>query len=197
MSPKDAPAKDPLSRLVDTLLGGGGHRPVWGQHQPVTGRGRGFDERRFRKALRAYWGAEADPMRVSLAVQDAVFVAGVVQTVSEQLGLDPRDKRRIAAAVVRQITPVVIVAGVTVAAGTAALLTAKLAFLRDFGPGLAVAVVVAMLTAIVLVPAVLAVVGERLFWPHEPWRARRAEGARAMSGEPAGGAFGVGRNQRH
>jgi len=107
VSPKDAPAKDPpnkdpLARLVDTLLGGGGHRPVWGHHQPVMGRGRGFDERRFRKALRAYWGADADTMRVSLAVQDAVFVAGVVQTVSEQLGLDPGDKRRIATAVVRQ-----------------------------------------------------------------------------------------------
>ena len=55
-------------------MGDGGHRPVWGQHQRSTGRG--FDERRFRKSLRAYWGAEADPMRVSLAVQDAVFVAG-------------------------------------------------------------------------------------------------------------------------
>ena len=41
-------------------------------------------------------------MRVSLAVQDAVFVAGVVQTVSEQLGLDADDQRRVAVAVVRQ-----------------------------------------------------------------------------------------------
>jgi hypothetical protein len=92
--------KDPLDRLVDGILGGSGHHPVWGQHQPTTGRG--FDERRFRKALRAYWGAEADPMRVSLAVQDGVFVAGVVKTVVEQLGLGLDDRRRVASAVVRR-----------------------------------------------------------------------------------------------
>jgi len=92
-------AKDPFDTLVDTVLGGSPHRPVWGQHQPTVQRG--FNERRFRKALRAHWGAEADPMRMSLAAQDAVFVAGVVQTVSEQLGLDAEDRRRIAVAVVR------------------------------------------------------------------------------------------------
>ena len=92
--------KDPFDRLVDTILGGGGHRPVWGQHQPRTGRG--FDERRFRKALRAHWGAGADPMRVSLAVQDAAFVAGVVQTVSEQLRLNADDRRRVAVGMVRR-----------------------------------------------------------------------------------------------
>jgi hypothetical protein len=92
--------KDPFDRLVDTVLGGGSHRPVWGQHQRSTGRG--FDERRFRKALRAYWGAEADPMRVSLAVQDASFVAGVVQTVGEHLALNADDRRRVAVGVVRQ-----------------------------------------------------------------------------------------------
>ena len=105
MSPKDpsAPrpsAKDPFEGLVDTLLGSAGHRPVWGQHQRAMVRG--FDERRFRKALRAYWGADADAMRVSLAVQDAVFAAGVTRTVNEQLGLGPDDRRRVAAAVVRR-----------------------------------------------------------------------------------------------
>jgi len=93
-------AKDPFAQLVDTVLGGVGHRPVWGQHH--TGVGRGFDERRFRKALRAYWGADADTMRVSLAVQDAVFVSGVVHMVVEALGLGADDQRRVAAAVVRR-----------------------------------------------------------------------------------------------
>jgi hypothetical protein len=92
--------KDPFDRLVDGILGGGGQHPVWGQHQPRTGRG--FDERRFRKALRAYWGAEADTMRISLAVQDAAFVAGVVKTVVEQLGLGDDDRRRVASAVMRR-----------------------------------------------------------------------------------------------
>lgn len=91
---------DPFERLVDTVLGGGGHHSVWGQHQRRVGGA--FDERRFRKALRLYWGADADQMRVSLAVQDAVFVAGVVRTVSEQLRLSADDQRRVAVAVVRQ-----------------------------------------------------------------------------------------------
>jgi hypothetical protein len=101
VSPKQRSAQDPFERLVDTLLGAHGHHPVWGRHQPRT-IGLGFDERRFRKALRAYWGADADSMRVSLAVQDAVFAAGVTRTVIEQLRLDADDQRRVAAAVVRR-----------------------------------------------------------------------------------------------
>jgi len=93
-------SKDPFDRLVEIILGGGAGHPVWGQRH--TGAGRGFEERRFRKAVRAYWGAEADAMRVSLAVQDASFVAGVVRTVGEQLRLDADDRRRIAVAVTRQ-----------------------------------------------------------------------------------------------
>ncbi len=92
--------KGPFDLLVNAVAGGGGHRPVWSQHQQTAGRG--FDERRFRKALRTYWGSAADPMRVSLAVHDAAFVAGVVQTVSEQLGLDADDRRRVAVAVLRR-----------------------------------------------------------------------------------------------
>jgi hypothetical protein len=93
-------AKDPFTQLVDTVVGGGGHGPVWGQHHR-GGRNR-FDERRFRKALRAYWGPDADSMRVALAVQDAAFVSGVVHMVSETLGLTTDDQHRVAAAVVRR-----------------------------------------------------------------------------------------------
>jgi hypothetical protein len=93
-------AKDPFQALVDTIVGGGGHGAVWGRHQRRIGVG--FNERRFRKALYTYWGEHADGMRVSLATQDAVFVAGVIRTVSEQLRLNDDDRRRVAAAVVRQ-----------------------------------------------------------------------------------------------
>ena len=93
------PAADPFERLVDTVVGGAAHRPVWGQHHRAAVHR--FDDRRFRKALRAYWGVEADAMRVSLAVQDASFVAGVVQTVSEALALPAEDRRRVASAMVR------------------------------------------------------------------------------------------------
>ena len=100
MSRREPTVKDPFSRLVDVVLGGGAHHSVWGQHQRTMVRG--FDERRFRKSLRAYWGADADPMRVSLAAQDAAFVAGVVRTVTEQLQLDAAARRSVAAAVVRR-----------------------------------------------------------------------------------------------
>ena len=100
MSSKEPFSEESFGRLVDAVLGGAGHRPMWGQHQRAMVRG--FDERRFRKALRTYWGAEADTMRVSLAVQDAAFVAGVVRTIGEQLRLDGADQRRVAIAVVRR-----------------------------------------------------------------------------------------------
>ena len=61
-----------------------------------------FNPRRFRKALYEYWGPQLDSMRVSLAVQDAAFAAGVVRTVSEQLRLDANDQHRVASAVLRR-----------------------------------------------------------------------------------------------
>lgn len=61
--------------------------------------------------------------------------------------------------------PIVAVAGVTVAAGTGALLVARSPLFRSLGPGLAVTVVVALLVTITLVPAVLAVLGRRALWP--------------------------------
>jgi RND superfamily putative drug exporter len=74
-------------------------------------------------------------------------------------------RREAAVQVTRQITPIVVVAGVTVAAGTAGLMVAHLGFLRAFGPGLAVAVLVAMALAATLVPAALGLFGRLLFWP--------------------------------
>jgi hypothetical protein len=86
--------------MVDLVLRGGGGHPTWGQRG--ARRLGTFDERRFRKALREYWGPAADPMRVSLAVQDAVFVSGVMRTVNEHLAPPIDDQKRAAAAVVRR-----------------------------------------------------------------------------------------------
>jgi hypothetical protein len=92
-------ASEPFDRLVELVLRGG-NQAVWGRHH-AAGRS-AFDERKFKKALRQYWGPEADTMRVSLAVQDASFVAGVLRTVSEHLALGTEAQRRAAAAVVRR-----------------------------------------------------------------------------------------------
>ena len=90
---------DTFERLVDTIVGGGGTKPVWGQRQHRIVRS--FNERQFAKRLRAYWGADADPMRVRFAQEDARFVAGVVHMVADELQLSDDDQRRVARAVVR------------------------------------------------------------------------------------------------
>jgi RND superfamily putative drug exporter len=75
--------------------------------------------------------------------------------------------------------PIVAVAGVTVAAGTAALLAADFDLFRAFGPALSLTVVVGLLVSLTLVPAVLAVLGTALFAPS------RITGGRAL--EHSGG----------
>lgn len=83
---------------------------------------------------------------------------------------------------VAQYTPIVVAAGLTVAAGTAALLAASSPFFRGFGPAMAVAVLVGLVVSVTLVPALIACVGPRVFWPHRPG----AEAARAAgTGGPA------------
>lgn len=90
---------------------------------------------------------------------------------------DGVERRQAAVRVVREITPIVFTAGITVAAATAALLTGTLPFVRGFGPALTVAVLVAMLVAITFVPAALAVGGRFLFWPGVPRSAPETDGS--------------------
>ncbi|CCG05325.1 MMPL family transporter [Blastococcus saxobsidens] len=61
--------------------------------------------------------------------------------------------------------PIVAVAGITVAAGTAALLVADFELFRAFGPALSLTVVVGVVLSLTLVPALIAVLGPRLFFP--------------------------------
>ncbi len=73
-----------------------------------------------------------------------------------------------------EYTPIILAAGLVVAAGTAALVVAKIALLRAFGPGLALTVLTAMAVSITLAPALIAIFGGLLFRPG-PARLRRAE----------------------
>ena len=70
-----------------------------------------------------------------------------------------------ARAVAAQYTPTILVAGLTVAAGTAALLAGKLEFMRAFGPGLALTALIGVFVSITFVPAAIALFGRALFWP--------------------------------
>jgi putative drug exporter of the RND superfamily len=80
-------------------------------------------------------------------------------------GEDPRT------AVVRgtaELLPIIVTAGLTVVAASASLIAAQLGFLEAFGPGVALAVLVGLLVAITLIPALLAIGGGALFWPRRP-----------------------------
>jgi RND superfamily putative drug exporter len=64
---------------------------------------------------------------------------------------------------VAQVTPIVLTAGLIVAAGTAALTVGRLDFFRAFGPGLAATTLITLAVALTLVPALVALFGPRLF----------------------------------
>ena len=64
-------------------------------------------------------------------------------------------------------TPIVTVAGLTVAAGTAALLVASNPLFRGFGPALSITVLTGLVVAITLVPALLGILGAGAFWPRK------------------------------
>lgn len=60
---------------------------------------------------------------------------------------------------------IILSAALTVAAAFAALLLASLGSLKTLAPGLVTAVLVMMLAALTLVPAILSLLRDRLFWP--------------------------------
>lgn len=66
---------------------------------------------------------------------------------------------------VREYLPIVLTAGIIVAAGVAALIVADSELFRAFGPGLAVTVLVGLAVALALIPAMLAILGRWAFWP--------------------------------
>jgi len=68
-----------------------------------------------------------------------------------------------ARATTARIAPMVVMAGTIVAACCAALLAAKLEFFRVFGPGMALCALLATAVAVTLVPAVLGLLGPRLY----------------------------------
>jgi RND superfamily putative drug exporter len=78
-----------------------------------------------------------------------------------------------------ETTPIILTAGLVVAAGIASLAAAGVPELRAFGPGLALTVVIAIMVASTLAPALIAIFGSLLF-RRVPVRRRRAASARNM-----------------
>ncbi|MGK5639577.1 MMPL family transporter [Streptomyces sp. URMC 126] len=58
-----------------------------------------------------------------------------------------------------------------------ALVLSTLGFLRQMGPALAIAVAATLLAGLTLIPAVVSLIGPRIFWPSKAWK-REPDGAR-------------------
>lgn len=109
--------------------------------------------------------AELEPLLVALLlgiVTDyTIFYVTALRTQLSQCE-DPAE------AVERSIatyTPIVTVAGITVAAGTGALLAARSEFFRGLGPAMTLAIVMGLVVSVTLVPALIAILGPRVLWP--------------------------------
>lgn len=121
--------------------------------------------------------AELEPVLVALllgVVTDyTIFYVSAVQSRA-------RDSSSWRAAITRAIastTPIILAAGLTVAAGTAALLAATSKFFQGFGPAMALAVLIALAVSVTFVPALLAILGRGVFLPRRPplQQARRTD----------------------
>ncbi|HZQ64698.1 MAG TPA: MMPL family transporter [Gaiellaceae bacterium] len=64
-----------------------------------------------------------------------------------------------------QVLPIIVGAGVLVAAGLAALRLASIGFVQTLGPAMAVVVLISLGVSITFVPAAMGILGRALFWP--------------------------------
>lgn len=81
-----------------------------------------------------------------------------------------------------EFAPIVLVAGLTVAAGSLALLVARIEAFRAFGPGMALTILISLVVAITFVPACLSILGSWVFWPRRPRAAGATTGRIALRG---------------
>ena len=109
--------------------------------------------------------SEIDPLVVVLLLGIvADYAIFYLSGAKERLGLG--DARGPAARdTTAQLTPIIAIAGLMVAAGTAALLAASQATFRSFGPSLAISVLVGLVVSVTFIPAVMATFGRALYWP--------------------------------
>ena len=85
-----------------------------------------------------------------------------------------------------EFAPIIVAAGVIVAAASASLAVARTQLLSAFGPGLALTVLTAMVTSMTLGPALMAIFGGWLFRPVPRWMRRQGVSRReGGGGEPA------------
>ncbi len=107
---------------------------------------------------------ETQPMLVALLLGVVTdYVVFYLSAVRRQLAAGDRRLTAARQATAR-FTPIIVVAGAAAAAGTAALIVAGSPAFRAFGPGMALAILIGMVVAVTLVPALLAILGPKAFW---------------------------------
>ena len=94
----------------------------------------------------------------------------------ERLRAGDSPKQAVATAVERVGEVIASAAGVVIVAFLALLLS-SLSIFRSLGPTLAIAVAVTLIAALTLIPAVVTLLGTRVFWPSKAWK-REPKGAR-------------------
>ena len=109
----------------------------------------------------------------------------------ERLRAGEDAKQAMVSAVTRVGEVIASAAGVVIAAFLA-LLASTLSVLRSMGPALAIAVAVTLIAGLTLIPAVVSLLGPRVFWPSKSWR-REPKAARFTA---IGRALGAGRHLR-
>jgi RND superfamily putative drug exporter len=97
----------------------------------------------------------------------------------ERLRAGDNPRQAIATAVER-VGEVIASAASVVIVAFLALLLSSLSIFRSLGPTLAIAVAVTLLAALTLIPAVIALLGTRVFWPSKAWQ-HEPTGARFTS----------------
>lgn len=95
-----------------------------------------------------------------------------------------------------EFAPIIVAAGVLVAAGTASLAAAPMPLIRAFGPALAVTVLTAMVVSLTLAPALIGIFGNALFWPGPRWFRRARSAGRAAARAQAAGEVPVAPRRR-
>ncbi|MEV7288773.1 MMPL family transporter [Streptomyces sp. NPDC093252] len=102
----------------------------------------------------------------------------------EELRAHPERSAREAAAVTAgKVGGAITSAGLTIVAAFATLGVASFGQFRVLGPSIAVSVLVMLLASLTLMPALLAVTGQRMFWPSKAWRVERSGGVAARLGD--------------
>jgi RND superfamily putative drug exporter len=87
------------------------------------------------------------------------------------------DPRQAVATAVERVGEVIASAAGVVIVAFLALLLSSLSIFRSLGPTLAIAVAVTLVAALTLIPAVVTLLGTRVFWPSRAWR-QEPKGAR-------------------